>query len=521
MMITLTIDNQKVQVPPGTTILEAAQTQGIHIPSLCFADGYKPTTSCMVCVVRVEGLKTLVPACGTQVAQNMIVATQTEEVQKARKTAIELLLSDHVGDCEGPCEVGCPANMDIPKMIRQIASGDLPGAIRTVKKDIPLPAILGRICPAPCEKVCRRAQADEAVSICLLKCFVADADRISSLPYTPDCKEPIGRKVAVVGAGPAGLSAAYYLKLGGIGCDVYDDHPHPGGALRYTDIDRAVLPLSVVEQEIDQLLRIGILFKGNIAVGKGVSIGELKSQYDAVLLAVGSNGIAEAENWGVAVKDDKIQTDRQRYSTSAEGIFAAGGCIGSRNLCVRAVAAGKEAAFAVESHLLQLNRLPQKPYNHRMGTMEKEEIEVFLKNASSRGRTRPQGIGEGFSPKQATQEARRCLHCDCRKADRCGLRDRATEFGARQKTWLGEKKLFAQITENEKLIYEPGTCIKCGLCVQTAKREGETLGLAFEGRGFGMGITVPLNKSLADGLTRAALKCTVSCPTGALAPAGE
>jgi NADPH-dependent glutamate synthase beta subunit-like oxidoreductase len=521
MMITLTIDNQKVQVSPGTTILEAARTLGIHIATLCFADGYKPTTSCMVCVVRVEGLKSLVPACGTRVMHDMIVVTQSEQIQKARKTAVELLLSDHVGDCEGPCEFGCPANMDIPKMIRQIAAGDLAGGVRTVKKDIPLPAILGRICPAPCEKVCRRAQHDGAVSICLLKRFVADADLALSSPYMPNCKEMIGRKVAIVGAGPAGLSAAYYLRQRGIECDVYDDHPQPGGALRYAAIDRTVLPLSVVEQEISQLLSMGVHFKSNIRIGRVVSIGELKSQYNAVLLAVGVESAKEAVNWGVAIKDDKIQINRQQYSTSVQGVFAAGGCTGSRNLCIRAVADGKEAAFAIESHVLGLNRLSEKPYNHRMGIVQKEEMEIFLKHASEKERKEPLSKSEGFSPQEAVQEARRCLRCDCRKADRCSLRDLAAEFDARQKTWQGEKKLFTQITENEKLIFEPGKCIKCGLCVQTAKKEGELLGLAFEGRGFDMEIAVPLNKSLAEGLTHAALKCIDICPTGALASAAQ
>ena len=243
-MIPLTVDNQKVQVQEGTTLLEVAQQLGIHVPTLCFAKGYKPSTSCMVCVVRVEGLKSLVPACGTRAAEGMVVTTCDDKIQQARKTAIELLLSDHVGDCVGPCERGCPADMNIPKMIRQIAAGKFEEAIQTVKKDIPLPAVLGRICSAPCEKVCRRAQADSAVSICLLKRFVADWDLASEHPYQPVCRTDTGKKVAIVGAGPCGLSAAYYLRLAGIACTVLDDHQHPGGTLRYGNLDRQQLPLA-------------------------------------------------------------------------------------------------------------------------------------------------------------------------------------------------------------------------------------------------------------------------------------
>jgi predicted molibdopterin-dependent oxidoreductase YjgC len=87
---------------------------------------------------------------------------------------------------------------------------------------------------------------------------------------------------------------------------------------------------------------------------------------------------------------------------------------------------------------------------------------------------------------------------------------------ARQKTWQGEKKLFRQITEHEQILFEPGKCIQCGLCVQMAEKEGEQFGLSFKGRGFYTEITVPLNKSIMCGLTKAAIKCVQICPTGAL-----
>ena len=151
----------------------AADKAGVSIPSMCFLKGCAASTSCMVCVVRVNAAQSLVPACGTKAVDGMVVESDSPEVLAARKTALELLLSDHVGDCMGPCHVTCPAKMDIPVMIRQIAAGEFAEAIKTVKKDIPLPAVLGRICPAPCENACRRRLQDSAVSICLLKRFVA------------------------------------------------------------------------------------------------------------------------------------------------------------------------------------------------------------------------------------------------------------------------------------------------------------------------------------------------------------
>lgn len=516
-MITLTIDNKEVQVPDGGTILDAAEKLGVHIPTLCYAKTLKPSTSCMVCVVRVEGIKSLVPACGSKAADRMVVTTNSNEIHAARTAAVELLLSDHVGDCLGPCTVGCPAKMNIPLMIRQIAAGDWTAAIATVKKDIPLPAILGRICSAPCEKACRRAQSDGAVSICLLKRFVADMDLASSNPYRPRCIEPIGKKVAVIGAGPAGLSAAYYLKQQGVDCVIYDSHEKPGGALRYGDVDRSLLPTALVDREMTQLLSVGVQFKGNIEVGRGVSIAELKSQYDAVLLTVGSKWVGQGIDLGIDSADGKIKVSRPDYATSIPGIFAAGGCMGSRDLFIRRIADGKEVAVSIQSFLCGGGELPKPAYNHRAGRLEPDEMAVLMKQAADTARTEPKTPEKGLELVQAQQEAARCLHCDCRKPDDCRLREMATEFNARQGTWPGEKKLFRQITEHEQIIFEPGKCIHCGLCIQTAQTEGEHIGLSFQGRGFDAEITVPLNKSFVCGLTKAAPKCVEICPTGALA----
>jgi predicted molibdopterin-dependent oxidoreductase YjgC len=155
-------------------------------------------------------------------------------------------------------------------------------------------------------------------------------------------------------------------------------------------------------------------------------------------------------------------------------------------------------------------------YNHQMGRLAAEEMEIFLKQASRQARMESASEAEGLAVNGAQAESRRCLHCDCRKADRCRLRDLATEFGAQRNVWPTDKTLFEQITACENVIYEPGKCIKCGLCVQTAEKAGEQIGLSFEGRGFEMKIAVPLQKALDEGLQKAATDCVKICPTGAL-----
>ena len=172
-MINLKINSKDITVPEGTTILGAAKSMGVDIPTMCYLEGNANHPSCMVCVVKDNHSGMLYPSCAMPVGQGMDIETESEEVINARREALELLLSDHVGDCEAPCRIACPAFMDIPKMNRLIAKGDFLSALNVVKQEIALPGILGYICSAPCEKVCRRKQVDSAVSICLLKRFTA------------------------------------------------------------------------------------------------------------------------------------------------------------------------------------------------------------------------------------------------------------------------------------------------------------------------------------------------------------
>jgi len=276
----LTIDNREVEIEPGGTILQAARKLGIDIPTLCFNEECQPSTSCMVCVVKLkrEGAARggFVPSCATIAEDGMEVESETDEVHKARRVALELLLSDHLGDCIAPCQRICPAGMNIPLMLRQIAADELPEAIITVKRDIALPAVLGRICPAPCERGCRRGTYDNPVSICLLKRYVADVDLASESPYLPACKPGNGKRAAIVGAGPAGLAAAYYLLQEGYECLIFDDHEKPGGMLRY-GVPEDRLPREVLDAEIGIIENLGAKFRMNTHIGESTSIADLQN----------------------------------------------------------------------------------------------------------------------------------------------------------------------------------------------------------------------------------------------------
>jgi ferredoxin len=516
-MLKITIDNREVEVEAGTTVLDAAQKLGIWIPTMCYLRGHAATTSCMVCVIKLAGTNGLVPACGTVVREGMRVESDSEEVREARKAALELLLSDHVGDCVGPCQMGCPAHMNIPQMIRQIAAGDLSASIATVKQDIALPAVLGRICPAPCEKACRRRQHDEAVSVCLLKRYAADVDLQLPSPYLPSCEASQSKRVAIIGAGPAGLAAAYYLQQDGFECTVFDDHDEPGGMLRY-GVPEADLPRDVLTAEIAQIQKLGVAFRLGIRVGVAVSMDEIRRQFDAVFIGTGELKPSDAESLGIAVSPEGIKIDGQTNATSVPSIFAGGDATRKRRLAVRAVADGKEAAESIRQYLLgeQVTGWP-KTFNSRMGKLDGAEMQIFLKSASADNRQKPSGSVGGFTREEACAEALRCLRCDCRKADTCLLRQYACAHEARQSRYRAERRRFVQQTQHPDIIYEPGKCIDCGICIQIASQAGEKLGLAFVGRGFDVRVAVPFNESLAEGLKVAAAQCVQACPTGALA----
>jgi ferredoxin len=513
----LTIDDREVAVDDGATILDAAKKLGIEIPTMCFLEGYEPATSCMVCIVKVDGLDGLVPACATIARDGMRVRSDSEEVRQARKAALELLLSDHVGDCMGPCQVACPAHMNIPLMIRQIAAGQLRDAIATVKKDIALPAVLGRICPKPCERVCRRAVFDEAVSIWLLKQYVADVDLQSTDPYLPECKPKQDKRVAIVGAGPAGLSAAYYLQQQGYDCTVFDEQEEPGGMLRYA-VSKDELPKDVLDKEIGLIRTLGVRFQGSTLVGTALSMEKLRGDFDAVFVAVGELRPGDAENIGLQAGPGGIAIDAKTYEASLPGVFAGGDAVRKRRLAVRAVADGKEAAVSINQYLSgQTVTGPAKPFNTRIGKLREGEIERFMVSVSQAQRVTPSQDDGGLAEAQARLEAVRCLHCDCRKAESCRLRQYAQQYGARPSRYEGERRWFVQCVQHPDLIYEPGKCIDCGLCIKIAAEAGEELGLTFIGRGFDVRVAVPFDRSMAEALSHTASQCVAACPTGALA----
>ncbi len=285
--IKLTINGTEVVAQAGDTILKCARENGIEIPTLCHHESVKVYGACGLCVVEAEGIPKLLRACSATVSEGMVINTESDRAVKARKVALELLMSDHKGDCLGPCVLACPAGTNCQGYIKKIAEGDDKEAVRIIKEKLPLPASIGRVCPHPCESECRRALVEEPMSIAFLKYFAADNDLNSGNPYKPQVAEPTGKTVAIIGGGPAGLTAAYFLSTKGHKVTIFDAMPKMGGMLRY-GIPEYRLPKAVLDKEIALIEDLGVEMKNNVKIGKDITFDEIKAQFDTTLIAIGA-----------------------------------------------------------------------------------------------------------------------------------------------------------------------------------------------------------------------------------------
>lgn len=516
-MIRLKIDNKEIAASEGMTILEAARSAGIGIPSMCHLNGHDNHPSCMVCMVKDRKTGHLIVSCALKATEGMDLLSDDPEVYEARKTALELLLSDHLGDCEAPCTLGCPAHMNIPLMNRRIAEGDFDNALTLVKEDIALPYILGYICPAPCEKACRRKQIDNPVSVCLIKRSAAQFGSDSSHELKK-IKAVRSEKIAIIGTGPAGLSAAYYLLTMGYNCTLYDRHPEVGGTLRYA-ITHDRLPREVINYETQIIKTLGARFIQNFNVTLTALKDEIIPQYNAVIVATGDEGTPSELRRFLLPDELKNNVGEGQYATTLKGVFVCGSIIRPHKMAVRSVAQAKECAYTVNAFLehRQYSK-PEKLFNSRFEKLRPGEYTEYLKETLSiESKSAVNDLYGGLTAEEAIHQAQFCLHCDCRKPNTCRLRKYASEYNADRKRYLiNNRKSIVKVMQHAEVIYEPGKCIKCGLCIEIAEKNNELSGLSFSGRGFDVRVEGSLGVSMADALTHTAEMCVNSCPTGAL-----
>ena len=281
--VKLTINGKRCVAQEGETVLDVARREGIEIPALCSLEATMPWGACRLCLVEIEGTPKLQAACTTWVADGQKIKTDTPRVRAKRESYLKMYLSDHNSYCEAPCTHACPTHIDIPGCLAALEAGDLDKAAAIVRADLPFPGILGRICPRYCEPVCRRADIDEPIAICSLHRALADHGQ----PTTLESSAKTGKRVAIVGAGPAGLSTAWFLTERGHQVTLYDAEAQPGGLLR-SAVPEFRLPQKVLDQELQPLWDAGARFVGQSKfVGQENPEGLLDMGFDAVVIATG------------------------------------------------------------------------------------------------------------------------------------------------------------------------------------------------------------------------------------------
>lgn len=288
-IVRLNINGKQIKTTEDKTILQAALDNGVEIPHFCFDERMEAYGGCGMCVVEIEGMPKLVRSCATKVSNGLVITTDTDRTIATRKTALSMLVSDHRGDCRAPCMMECPAHTDIQGYVGLTANGQFQEALELIKENLPIPASVGRVCPHPCEEVCRREIIEEPISVAAIKTFVADRDLFETEdgPFIPKIASETGKKVAIIGAGPAGLTAAYYLRTRGHGAEIFEMMDKPGGMLRY-GIPQYRLPKHIVDAEVNVIEKMGTKFHYNTKLGDDVTLEHLRNEYDAVFIGIGA-----------------------------------------------------------------------------------------------------------------------------------------------------------------------------------------------------------------------------------------
>lgn len=354
--LNVNLNGKITQAYRGETILELCRRNDIDIPTLCEDPRLDPYTSCFVCVVEVEGMRGLQPSCSTKVMEGMKIVTHNDRVKKSRKTALDLIVSNHYADCTGPCKQTCPAGVDVQGYIALIDKGQYSEAVALIKETNPLPAICGRVCVRPCEVACRRNLLDEGapVGIDYLKRFAADYDLESPHKYVPEIKASTGKKVAVIGAGPGGLSSAFFLRKEGHDVDIYEASPAAGGWLRY-GIPEYRLPNDVLQKEVDNITEMGANIFYNKQFGKDISYKDINEKYDAMVLAIGSQKGTligcegdDAENVFSGIDFLKeMEVTGKRYDFKGKKVAVVGGGNTAMDCCRTSMRCGSEEVYVI------------------------------------------------------------------------------------------------------------------------------------------------------------------------------
>ena len=301
-----------------------------------------------------------------------------------------------------PCTAACPIHVDVRGMMSEIRRGDLAAALKIVRKTLPFPGIIGRVCDQPCRAVCNRKDSGGSLAVAALERACADFG-----VHQPEKKPPMPRKnrrVAVVGGGLGGLTAALDLAKKGYPVVLFETRDRLGG--RLWDVPQEILPRPVLTAELDVVAQAGVEVRLNMPVGKGLSLADLRSEFEAVYLSLRIEG-GKPDDPGSGVGEGG-RVDPATLTTSQPGVFAAP-LREDFYSPILAISDGRRAAVSIDRYLQKVSltaaRQNEGPYVTRLYTN--------LAGIAPLSVVPMEDSIAGYTPNEAAQEAQRCLQCQC------------------------------------------------------------------------------------------------------------
>lgn len=400
-------------------------------------------------------------------------------VDRLQEMADEILLRCR-GEGPANCVGRCPLHVDARQYVQLAKEGKYQEALQVVREQLPFPGVLGYLCAHPCELHCKRIDEDSPIRVRDIKRFLAEREQ-GEPQHIVDCEPPRNHKIAVVGAGPGGLLAAYDLERRGYQVTVFEKEEQIGGCLRYKIPDYR-LPREVLDRDLSVIEAVGVDVRCGVTFGTDLTLDDLRRDYDAVLVLVGYEGgmvlMRTAEPPFQLSTRDTVAVDPLTCETGIEGVFAGGDAVSGPSTVVFAMALGRRAAESAHRFLsgqdLRKDREGPTP-SRLLWTLEIDEIERKRRERTPMMLT---PCNEPMSEEEVRAEGERCLDCECGLCvDDCEFLKKHCEKSPKELA----RKIKAGALEEDvlKVVY---SCNVCELCKTVCPEDLDTGTMMLEAR---------------------------------------